>query len=212
MPTVPRRTRSKAALLTVLIILLAVTSSWVSIQRVVLHNVLHHLNVIPFMLAGLIFGWRGAVRAFVVTVLLQLPSIHQHWYRDSVDAQDQLVELGIFGVSGVVAGILADRERLERVHVEATRQELESVYTTLQRNVVQLKHAERLSAANQLSASLAHEIRNPLASITGTAGILARGQVSEENRSEYLEILTEESARLSQLLMRQTRSMSIFAI
>jgi signal transduction histidine kinase len=78
--------------------------------------------------------------------------------------------------------------------------ELEHVYSELQQNIDQLKKTERLTAAGQLSASLAHEIRNPLASISGAAGILARGQVSAEARTECLEILTKESQRLNKLL------------
>ena len=84
--------------------------------------------------------------------------------------------------------------------VEATKVELEHVYTELQQNIDHLKKTERLTAAGQLSASLAHEIRNPLASISGAAGILARGQVSAEARTECLEILTKESQRLNKLL------------
>jgi signal transduction histidine kinase len=74
------------------------------------------------------------------------------------------------------------------------------VYTELRQNIEQLKKTERLTAAGQLSASLAHEIRNPLASISGAAGILARGQASSEARAECLEILTKESHRLNKLL------------
>ena len=78
--------------------------------------------------------------------------------------------------------------------------ELEHVYMELQQNIDHLKKTERLTAAGQLSASLAHEIRNPLASISGAAGILARGQVSADARAECLEILTKESQRLNKLL------------
>jgi len=40
-------------------------------------------------------------------------------------------------------------------------------YTELRQNIQQMKKTERLTAAGQLAASLAHEIRNPLASISG---------------------------------------------
>jgi len=63
-----------------------------------------------------------------------------------------------------------------------------------------MKKAERLYAAGQLSASLAHEIRNPLISISGAAGILKRGHGSNENVQECLEIIDKESHRLSKLL------------
>jgi len=51
-----------------------------------------------------------------------------------------------------------------------------------------------------LSASLAHEIRNPLASISGAAGILARGNATPNSKDECLSILTKESQRLNKLL------------
>jgi signal transduction histidine kinase len=117
-----------------------------------------------------------------------------------IDAQDQIVELSTFGAAGVIAGILTDRGRMQRDRLEATKLELERVYAELQQNIEQLKQTERLTAAGQLSASLAHEIRNPLASISGAAGILARGQASVESRAECLDILMKESQRLNKLL------------
>src|SRR6202021_1600001 len=141
-----------------------------------------------------------ALKTVLLATLLQAPSIQRHWYRESLDAQDELVELSTFGAAGVIAGLLADRERMQRKRVELTKIELEHVYTELRQNIEHLKKTERLTAAGQLSASLAHEIRNPLASISGAAGILSRGQASAGDRAECLEILTKESQRLNKLL------------
>ncbi|MDQ1694227.1 MAG: two-component system, NtrC family, sensor histidine kinase HydH [Acidobacteriaceae bacterium] len=195
-----RSVHAKAVLIVLLVVTLA-TFTWLAPpHKVVLHNVLHHLNILPFMLAGMLFGWRGALKTILLATVLQAPSIHRHWFRAPLDAQDQVVELSTFGAAGVIAGLLADRERMQRKRVETTKLELERVYTELRQNIEQLKKNERLSAAGQLSASLAHEIRNPLASISGAAGILARGHASSEARAECLEILTKESQRLNKLL------------
>jgi signal transduction histidine kinase len=195
-----RSVHTKAVLIVLLVVTLA-TFTWLAPpHKVVLHNVLHHLNILPFMLAGMLFGWRGALKTILLATVLQAPSIHRHWFRAPLDAQDQVVELSTFGAAGVIAGLLADRERMQRKRVETTKLELERVYTELRQNIEQLKKNERLSAAGQLSASLAHEIRNPLASISGAAGILARGHASSEARAECLEILTKESQRLNKLL------------
>ena len=110
------------------------------------------------------------------------------------------MELSTFGSAGLIAGVLADRERMQRRRVETTKQELERVHRELQGNVEQMRRNERLTAAGQLSASLAHEIRNPLASISGAAGILQRGQASPQSQGECLEILAKESQRLNKLL------------
>ncbi|ADV82933.1 two-component system sensor histidine kinase NtrB [Terriglobus saanensis] len=192
--------RLKIATVVLLVITLAFFT-WVTPPHAeVLHNILHHLNILPFMLAGLFFGWRGALKTILLALALQAPSIHRHWHRAPLDAQDQIVELSTFGAAGIIAGALADRERMQRKKVEATKRELENVYTELHQNIERLKKTERLTAAGQLSASLAHEIRNPLASISGAAGILTRGQASPESQAECLDILTKESQRLNKLL------------
>ncbi|MBW8746854.1 MAG: sensor histidine kinase [Acidobacteria bacterium] len=200
LPSALRSSQAKAVLVGTLVVLLAIFTWAVPPRYVVLHNILHHLNILPFMLAGLLFGWRGAARTVLFAALLFLPLIYRHWFRAPLDAQDQVVELSTFGAAGIIAGLLADRERMQRRRVETTKRELEHVYIELRQNIDQLRKSERLSAAGQLSASLAHEIRNPLASISGAAGILARGQASAEARAECLEILTKESQRLNKLL------------
>lgn len=195
-----RTPRVKAASIAVMIVLLAVTTWFTPPRAIALHNVLHHLNFLPFMMAGMLFGWRGAVNALLFGVVVQMPIIVRHWTRWPMDAQDQVLELAIFGSAGIIAGLLADRERVQRKRVELTKRELEDVYTELRENVEKMKRTERLSAAGQLAASLAHEIRNPLASISGAAGILKRGNASEDNRQECLGILEKESQRLNKLL------------
>ena len=65
-----------------------------------------------------------------------------------------------------------------------------------------MKRAERLYALGQMSAGLAHEIRNPLASIEGAAAVVQRERESEERRKEFLDIIQKESRRLNQLLTR----------
>jgi two-component system, NtrC family, sensor histidine kinase HydH len=70
----------------------------------------------------------------------------------------------------------------------------------LQESFERMKRVERLSAVGQLSAGLAHEIRNPLASIAGAVGIIERNGGSESRRDECLNIIKRETERLSRLL------------
>jgi signal transduction histidine kinase len=70
----------------------------------------------------------------------------------------------------------------------------------LQSSFEQVKRADRLSAIGQLAAGLAHEIRNPLASIDGAAEVLEAGTEAEEVRRETLGIIRKECARLFRLL------------
>lgn len=60
--------------------------------------------------------------------------------------------------------------------------------------------AERLEAVAALSASLAHEIRNPLASIRSSVEQLARGRHAGEDERTLAALIVRESDRLSRLL------------
>ena len=189
-----------AVAIALLILLLAGLSPLVPASDVTIHNVLHHLNFLPLMMAGMLFGWRGAAAAALLAGAVNAPLIVQHWVEWPLDAKDQVVELSIFSAAGLIAGYLSDRERAHRRNLEQTRQTLEHVYLELSENVARMKKAERLSAAGQLAASLAHEIRNPLASISGAAGILKRGAAPAEYLNDSLEIIQKESQRLNKLL------------
>jgi signal transduction histidine kinase len=195
-----KSSKQNAAAIAAFILVLAILSLLIPPEFIETHNIVHHLYFLPFMLTGMIFGLRGAGKAMLLGAIVQAPSIILHWKAWPLDAKDQIVELIIFGSAGLIAGMLADAERIQRKHVETTKLELERVHVELSQNIERMKRSERLSAAGRLAASLAHEIRNPLASISGAAGILKRGHASNSNTNECLEILEKESQRLNQLL------------
>lgn len=60
----------------------------------------------------------------------------------------------------------------------------------------QMKERDRLAAIGEMSAGLAHEIRNPLAAIKGAIQYLDPGKLPEEDR-EFLEIMVDEVNRLN---------------
>lgn len=64
----------------------------------------------------------------------------------------------------------------------------------------ELKRADRLAAIGGLAARMAHEIRNPLASISGSVQLIAQGErVIEEDR-RLLDIVLRETERLNVLI------------
>jgi two-component system sensor histidine kinase PilS (NtrC family) len=63
-----------------------------------------------------------------------------------------------------------------------------------------VRAADRLAAVGELSASIAHEIRNPLTSISGSVEVLkSEVPVSGEN-ARLMELIVKESHRLSRIL------------
>ena len=64
----------------------------------------------------------------------------------------------------------------------------------------QLRRNDRMVAVGQLSAGLAHEIRNPLASISGSVQLLIEGGSMSANDQQLLQIVLREAERLNLLL------------
>lgn len=64
----------------------------------------------------------------------------------------------------------------------------------------QLKRNDRLAALGRLASGLAHEIRNPLASISGSVQLLLEDQKIKTEDRHLMEIVVKEADRLSALL------------
>lgn len=164
--------------------------------------ILQRAYYIPIVLAGLWWGWKHGLTVALVSgaaFAIGTPSI---WNVRRVDVLDQCLEISVFCLVGLTSGILSDRRRSQERSLQETTHELLRTHLELQENFENLKRSERLSSLGQLAAGLAHEIRNPLASIEGAAAILERENGNEERRIEFLDIIQKESRRLDGLLTR----------
>jgi signal transduction histidine kinase len=164
------------------------------------HNIFQHLHYLPIIFAGLSFGWRGGLVTAAMAGISQLPHIIATWGVALNYSEDLIWEIPAFCAAGVLVGLAAERERAQHQALERTTAQLTRVYKELQDNFENMKRAERLYAVGQLSAGLAHEIRNPLASIAGAVGILTRNPDAPERRAECLAIIDKECERLNRLL------------
>ncbi|WP_018124373.1 two-component system sensor histidine kinase NtrB [Desulfovibrio oxyclinae] len=63
-----------------------------------------------------------------------------------------------------------------------------------------LQQSEKLASIGELSTYIAHEIRNPLFSISGFANSLMRSEGLDEKTTEKIQIILEESKRLDKIL------------
>ncbi len=72
--------------------------------------------------------------------------------------------------------------------------------TNIIRMEEEIKRKDRLAAIGELSANIAHEIRNPLASIKNSIEMLREGVLPEETRKRLMEIAIKEMDRLNSIV------------
>lgn len=106
------------------------------------------------------------------------------------------------GVFLVVAMSHVLLERLVDVDAALERKtsELERAHETVRAAEKTLVRTEQLAAVGELSAVIAHEIRNPLAILKNAATGLSRERISEVDRETLLTILDQEADRLNRLV------------
>ncbi len=199
-----QRRTTRIALL-VLIVLMVSTAHYVTpTDRPGFHAFYRWFYHLPIILGAFWFGLRGGVGLALLVTVLYLPHLFLHW---SGGYSVQWLEVTLYNIVGWVTGSLSQGQMSERDRYRSAAEELDRAYGDLKtkaRDLLeteeQLRHADRLSALGELSAGLAHEVKTPLASIRGTAEILA-GETTREEREEFTEILQKEVDRLNQVVL-----------
>jgi signal transduction histidine kinase len=176
-------------------------------QLVNAHDVYRRLYYVPIVLGGIWFALRGGIATSILASLLYVPHVLFHWQHHPSIALEQYLEIVLYNVIGCLTGFLAQRERQQKLRYQKAAQTLEDSYRKLREQADQiieiedqLRRSDRLSALGELSAGMAHEIRNPLGSIRGTAEILCAGVDPDDPKLEFAEILIKEVDRLNQVL------------
>jgi two-component system, NtrC family, sensor histidine kinase PilS len=72
--------------------------------------------------------------------------------------------------------------------------------SSIKRMEQRVRQADRLATIGRLSANIAHEIRNPLASLSGAIEALARELSPDSGRDRLVEIVLRESDRLNHII------------
>ncbi len=168
-------------------------------QHAWVHDLLRRLYYLPILFAAFSGGLRGGVALSVFVSLIYFPHAFVSLVaRDPGDALEKGLEILLYNIVAVVAGLLVDRERREREKQERLARELSDSLEERRRIESQLIRAGRLGALGELTAGIAHEIKNPLHAMKGTAEILLDVVPKEAPERRMLEIHLEEIDRLAQ--------------
>jgi two-component system sensor histidine kinase HydH len=117
--------------------------------------------------------------------------------------RELLLRLLFLAVAGNLANILAQALREQSAKYKAAAEQLADANRQLQEAEAAVRRSDRLAALGQLSAGLAHELRNPLGTIKASAEVLT-ANVSRENEvsREMAGFISSEVDRTNSLVTR----------
>ncbi|MEJ7729080.1 MAG: ATP-binding protein [Polyangiaceae bacterium] len=154
-----------------------------------------------------VHGRREGLWSFLGAVMLTVTVAH-----DAARSLGWLggIELSPYGYEALVLGMLASlieqymrlRRRLEAraSELRSRSRELATSFEELRAAQTELVRKEQLAAVGELSAVVAHEVRNPLAIISNAVATLRRPDVADSDRATLLGILDEETVRLNHIV------------
>lgn len=159
------------------------------------HGIYRRLYYFPIILAAFRGGWQGGLITALACIAAYLPHAMGRVGHDPGTPLEKNLEMMLYVAVGLVCGVLVTRR-------ERTLAELGRTLEEKSRMEAELMRQTRMAAVGRLSAGLAHEIRNPLASIKGAAEILSDDAPAADPKVRLLNILKVEAVRLNDVLTR----------
>ncbi|MGA2148544.1 MAG: ATP-binding protein [Bryobacteraceae bacterium] len=125
------------------------------------------------------------------------------YYLDAESVYALLVRTVFLIIVGILTNALAEDLRAQRENYRRTAEQLADANRQLREAEEAIRRSERLAALGHLSAGLAHELRNPMGTIRGSAEMLERAVAAEnEVAREMAGFIVTETARANSLITR----------
>lgn len=161
---------------------------------------------LPAVSAAIYFGTLGALAWTTIASLAYLSLLFPALEEVDVTPEGKgilAIRVLFFYIAAVLVNRFAVENRRQVQRLQDLSEKLEETNRQLQRAEADARRAERLAALGQLSAGLAHEIRNPLGVIKGSADMLNKKVTgSEPLVAELAGYISSEVNRLNALVVR----------
>ncbi len=181
---------------------------------------------IPIILSAFWFGIRGGLGSALVISFIYLPHIMFQWGGFNINNLIRFLQIGLFLILGYLTGLKVQGEKEEKEKYQKTAKRLQQSLEELRSKTEQifemeqhLKAADRLAIIGELTANLAHEVRNPLGSIRGAVEIIRDAVPDDVKNLEFFDILIHETRRLNEVVenylnyaKKKSKMVSIFDV
>ncbi len=161
------------------------------------HDTYRRLSYFPITIAAIIFGLPGGIALALLSCIGFIPHLLKFWAQGPQAYYSELSEIIFYMAAGIVMGFISSREHSLQKKLAHSYKRLHSQAEKLVKAEEQLGNSRKLSMLGHVSASLAHEIKNPLASIKGAAEILSDEVPEGHAKYEFIEIMKSEISRLN---------------
>jgi signal transduction histidine kinase len=214
----PKRGPSYSVLIKILLATLLIDHT----GQVGINSSYYQIYYVPILTAAIYFRYLGTLfwtaLASLAYCSFLIPALQEYQLTAS-GASELAIRILFFFLAAVLVNRLVIENRRQVERYQALSETLSATNLRLQRIEAEARRSERLAALGQLSAGLAHEIRNPLGVIKGSADMLNQklhgaqpvvaelaGYISSEvNRLNTLVARFLDFARPGQLELRPVR-------
>ncbi len=164
--------------------------------------------LLPIISAATVLNFTGTV-SFIVLACLAYSSFllfvdWQEAYLPPSDIRLLCLRIFFFPVVGLAVYQQARAKREEMTRTKAAADQLAESNRNLRRTQASLRRTERLAALGQLTAGLAHELRNPLGTIKASSELLVKPATLQKSEvvQELSSYIVTEVDRTSALVSR----------
>lgn len=163
--------------------------------------------LVPIVSAATLLGAWGTVLIYALAVGSYLSFLlfldWDRYFLPDSQIQELALRALLLAMVAFLTHTLVKASRQQALRYQATAEELAAANRSLQAAEAAIRRTERLAALGQLTAGLAHELRNPLGTMKASAELLVRSAPAEPPVVRELSgYIAEEVDRLNSLITR----------